>query len=313
MTNIDDRALLEDLLAALQATFGRHPGHRATHAKGLVATGLFTATAGARQLSRATHLQGRPVPVTLRFSNFSGIPQTPDGDPSADPRGLGVRFHCGTGADTDIVAHSIDGFPVGQPREFLAFLQGIAASMSESSPDPAPLERFLAAHASARAYLEAAKPAPSSYASTAYFGVNAFCLLASDGALSVGRYRFDPLLPPAQVPHEQLPALTADYLSDELAGRLRQGPVAMRLMFQLARAGDNTADGSIVWPHAGPDAREEILLGELSIDILASDQGQAARELDLDPGRLIDGLQLSDDPMVPLRSALYRLAASRRR
>ncbi|MBJ7309331.1 catalase [Rugamonas sp. CCM 8940] len=319
-------ALLDELLAALQATFGRHPGQRATHAKGLVASGSFTASAAAGRLSRAAHFQGQAVPVTLRLSNFSGIPQTPDSDPSASPHGLGLRFHAGAGAgagagsesesgggaETDIVAHSFDGFPVATAEAFLAFLQGIAASLAEPSPDPAPLERFLAGHATARHYLAAAKPAPRSYASIAYFGVNAFRLVAADGTLSTGRYRIDPMPAQDPVPAAELAALGDDYLAEELAERLTRGPVSMRLVFQLAGVGDDSADGSLAWPHTGPDAREEVVLGELRIEALAADQAQAARGLALDPGRLIDGLMLSDDPMVPLRSAVYRLAASRR-
>lgn len=318
---LDHSVKPEDLLDALQATFGKHPGHRLTHAKGVVASGTFTASADARRWSRAAHFQGQAVPVTLRFSNFSGVPQTVDADPSANPRGLGIRFHTGTGAGTgsgtgaatDIVAHSFDGFPVGSPRDFLAFLRCIAASLDQQSPDPAPLAEFLAAHASARRYLEAPPFAPRSYASIPYFGVNAFRLLAADGASSTGRYRIDPLTPQAPHPSAAIPALAAGYLADELAGRLAQGPVSMRLVFQLAGAGDDTADGSTAWPHTGPDARAELVLGELRIEALAADQVEAARALALDPGRLIDGLMLSDDPMVPLRSAAYSLAASRRR
>lgn len=303
--------LAEQLLAALQATFGKHPGHRMTHAKGVMASGSFTAAPAASQWSRAAHLQGQPVPVTLRFSNFSGIPQTADADPGASPRGLGIRFHAQE--ETDIVAHSYDGFPVAEPREFLTFLQAIAASMAEQHPDPAPLAAFLTQHASAKRFLEAPPSAPAGYASISYFGVNAFGLLAADGTSTMGRYRIDPAAPLPALPPEQAAALAPNYLADELASRLADGPAVMRLMFQLAAPGDDCADGSVAWPHAGPDARREILLGELRIDSLANDQQQAASALALDPGRLIDGLALSGDPMVPLRSAVYRLAACRRR
>lgn len=307
----------DQLLEALQATFGKHAGHRMTHAKGVVAHGSFTAAPGAAQWSRAAHLEGRAVPVTLRFSNFSGIPQTADAAPSATPRGLGIRFHAAAGplapAVTDIVAHSFDGFPVAAPGDFLAFLQAIAASVAEQHPDPAPLAAFLAQHPGAQRYLEAAPSAPASYASIPYFGVNAFGLLAADGRLTMGRYRIDPAAPLPAVPLEQAAALAPDYLAQELASRLADGPAVMRLMFQLAAPGDDCADGSIAWPHAGPAARREILLGELRIDTLARDQQQAAGALALDPGRLADGLALSGDPMVPLRSAVYRLAACRRR
>lgn len=313
MSKHQDDTLLEELLAAIQATFGHHPGYRATHARGIVAHGTFTAAPEAARLSRAAHLQGQEVPVTLRFSNFSGVPQTPDGDVMASPRGLGIRFHAGEGAGTDIVAHSFDGFPVATPREFLAFLQGIAASVSATTPDAAPLEQFLAAHPRARHYLETVKPAPRSYTSIPYFGINAFVLAAADGTLSTGRYRIEPLLPPETIPDQEVPSLPDNYLADELAARLARGPAAMRLVFQLAGDADDTADGSVPWPHEGPDARREQVLGTLQIEALAIDQAQASRELAFDPARLLDGLQLSNDPMVPLRSAFYRFAASHRR
>lgn len=308
-----DQDLAEALLAALQATFGHYPGQRATHAKGLIASAVFTPSAGARLLSRAAHWQGPPVPVSLRFSNFSGIPQTPDTDPSAAPQGLGLRFHPAPELETDIVAHSFNGFPTGTPQEFLQFLQGIAASLGQPEGDPAPLERFLATHPQARAYLEAAKPAPPSYVAQRYYGINAVQLLAADGTASVGRYRFDPVIAVEPLAPAELQQLPPDYLSRELAARLCQGPAKLRLQFQLAGPGDDSADGSIAWPHEGVQAREEILLGEIRIDALLGDQAEAARRLDFDPCRLIDGLALSDDPMLPLRSTVYRLAASRRR
>src|SRR5258707_13665612 len=48
---------------------GFHPGYRDVHAAGRYYAGTFKATAQARKLSRAVHLQGDPVPVTVRHSN----------------------------------------------------------------------------------------------------------------------------------------------------------------------------------------------------------------------------------------------------
>jgi len=49
------------------------PGFRFAHAKGLVLTGSFTPAPSARTISRAAHLTGGPVPVTVRMSDGTGL------------------------------------------------------------------------------------------------------------------------------------------------------------------------------------------------------------------------------------------------
>ena len=134
---------------------GPHPGRRTVHAPGVLCEGAFTPAPGAA-LSRAAHLQGAPVPVLARFSNFAAVPGLPDGDPAANPRGLAIKFFLLDEGDTDIVAHSYDGFPTGTPEDFLAFLRAV--------PDPAALAAHPAAHPAARAFVEHPKPTPASYA-----------------------------------------------------------------------------------------------------------------------------------------------------
>src|SRR5439155_15845740 len=74
-------ALAEQLLGALDALSGLHPGFRPAHAKGLMCSGTFTPSPAAATLTRAPHA-GRPsTPVTVRFSDSTGVPTTPDNDP----------------------------------------------------------------------------------------------------------------------------------------------------------------------------------------------------------------------------------------
>src|SRR5258708_12971259 len=57
---------------------GFHPGYRDVHASGRYYAGAFKATPQAKKLSRAVHLQGDPVPVTVPHSNSqSGNPCGP--------------------------------------------------------------------------------------------------------------------------------------------------------------------------------------------------------------------------------------------
>src|SRR3984957_6208949 len=83
---------------------GVHPGFRAFHAKGVVMEGSFKASSEAARLSRATLFNGSSIPVTVRFSDGSGMPTVPDGAP-AMPGGIAIRYHLPGGADTDMVTN----------------------------------------------------------------------------------------------------------------------------------------------------------------------------------------------------------------
>jgi catalase len=104
-------ALSEALIAEFDAIFGLHPGFRPAHAKGVLLTGIFTPAEAAAKLSNAQHFVQPSTPVTVRFSNSTGIPLIPDNDPNANPRGMAIRFHLGEHQHTDIIGHSTDGFP----------------------------------------------------------------------------------------------------------------------------------------------------------------------------------------------------------
>src|SRR4029077_18012402 len=112
----------------------------------------FTPSPGAGLLTRAPHIQRESTPVTVRFSNSTGIPSIPDNDPNANPRGIAVRFHLAERQHTDIIGHSTDGFPTRTGEEFLEFLRALAAS-GPATPSPSPVEKFLGAHPAALAFV----------------------------------------------------------------------------------------------------------------------------------------------------------------
>ena len=87
----------DQLVDALNGVFGKQKDNRAVHAKGIVLEGTFTPSASAASLSKAPHLQSTAVPVTVRFSDFAGVPTIPDTDPNASPRGVAVKFRTRAG------------------------------------------------------------------------------------------------------------------------------------------------------------------------------------------------------------------------
>ncbi len=302
-----EKSVPEQLVDALNALFGKRPGFRAAHAKGIVCEGEFTPSGTAATLSRAAHLQGKSVRVTVRFSDSTGIPDIPDGVPEAGPRGMAVKFHLPDGT-TDIVANAFNGFAVATPEDFVALLRAVAAS-GPGAPKPTPVEQFLGTHPMAKKVVAAPKPTPASFATEPYFGVNAFLFTNKEGKGRYGRYQLRPEAGATFLTAEEASRKPANFLIEELRQRLAQGPARFRLVVQLAAEGDPVNDATAVWPDDRPTAD----LGSLSVNTCVADNDAAQRALAFDPMRLIDGIEASDDPLLEARSAAYAISRRRRR
>lgn len=198
------------MVDALHTAFGSHHA-RAVHAKGLMAEGEFTPAPGARELSGATLFSGPPAPILVRFSDFTGIPDIPDTEGGASPRGFAVKLALPGGGSMDIVAHSFNGFPTRTSGEFRELLIAIGTSGPDAAK-PTPLESFLASHPVAKTFLTTQKPAPRSYATISYFGVNAFRFQSASGEHRHVRYRFVPAAGEAFLSADELAAASPDYL-----------------------------------------------------------------------------------------------------
>jgi catalase len=303
-----EKSLPEQIADAMvQLNGGIHTGYRFAHAKGLVLTGTFTPAPSARTISRAAHLAGPAVPVTVRLSDGTGVPQINDDNPNAAPRGMAIRFALAKGGFTDIVANSHNGFFVGTGEDFLAFLKAVAAT-TPTSPHPSPIEQFLGAHPRALKVITDSRPLPKSFANVAFFGNNAFAFVDSAGTRRMGRYQIVPVAGAADLDSAATSKVAPNYLFDELRSRIAKAPIAYRLYVQLANPGDQTNDGSIVWPAD----RKRVELGTLKLAAVAPDNDRLQQTLTFNPIYLTDGIQLSDDPFVPLRSAVYALSVRHR-
>jgi catalase len=306
----DDKliALSQDLLQQFDTIFGLHPGFRPAHAKGTMLKGTFTPSPDAASLTRAPHINRESTPVTVRFSNSTGIPLVPDNDPNANPRGLAIRFHLAEHVHTDIVSHSTDGFPVRTGQEFLELLRAIASS-DPSKPSPSPIEAFLGAHPKALEFVQTPKPAPSSFARESYFGVTAMHFTNKDGVSRYGRYRIVPEAGNDHLDDAAVAAKSANYLFDELAERIAKDPIKFRILVQLANEEDTVDDATIHWP----ENRTLLQLGTLVLTEPVSDNAHEQKQIIFDPIPRVDGIDPSDDPLLELRAAIYLLSGRRRR
>jgi catalase len=290
----------------LQA-FGSHPGFRLAHAKGLVCEGVFEASPEAAQWSRAAHFSAKSVPVVVRFSNGTGVPQIPDGDPHSNPKGIAIRFQLPGGAATDIIANGQSGFPAGTPADFVAFFGAVLAS-GPDAPKPTALDKFLGAHPNTLAFGTRPNPQAASFGTYAYFSNNSFVLVNARGERHTIRWQIIPVAGEHHMDPADAAAKSPDFLFDELRSRISKAPVEYRLLAQIAAPSDPTNDATIVWP----DDRKKVVLG--TIRLTATDPKSAATEKAMiyDPTHLTDGIELSDDPLPQFRAEVYSISYARR-
>ena len=288
---------------------GVHPGFRPAHAKGILLTGTFTPSKEAISFTRAPHIQRASTPVTVRLSDFAGIPTVSDNDrQNASPRGFVVRFHLDEHVHTDIVAHSVDNFPSRTAEDFVDFLNALIAT-DPASPHPNAIEQFLGTHPAALAFVQAPKPIPTSFARESFFAVSAFKFTNASGVSHYGRYRILPVAGNEYLDDAAAAAKTPNFLFDELKERIAKGPVKYRIVVQLANSGDTTDDATVRWP----EDRPQLTLGEISLTAIASDNPTEQQRIIFDPIPRVDGIEASADPLFEPRANVYLLSGRRRR
>jgi catalase len=293
------------IVDALNGVFGKQTYGRAIHAKGIVLEGVFTPDRSAATLSKAPHLAGADTPVTVRFSSFAGIPAIADADPLATPRGLAIKFHSPKG-DTDIVAHSFNGFPSPTAEDFRQLMIAIGTSPPGAAA-PTPADTYMSSHPTAKAFFAGLAPPPVSFATTPYFGVNSFKFTNAKGHSQFARYQFVPVAGAHYLNKEEAAKAGHDYLEQDIQSRVAAQPVQFTLRVQLSAAGDIIDNPAITWP----DSRPNVVLGVIKITRVVADSGAAERQLMFSPAAVTDGIETAD-PMIAVRQSAYAVSFGRR-
>lgn len=297
------RLTAQRLVDQLQANAGVFAGYRRNHAKGVCVAGYFDSNGQAQAYSVAqVFLPGR-TPVVGRFAIPGGNPYAPDS--SVPIRSLALRFTQPNGQQWRTGMNSMPVFPVATPQAFYALLQAQQPDPATGKPASAKLAAFFAAHPETAAFLawvKTAKPS-ASYATESYWSLNAFWLIDAHGEKHAVRWR---VVPEARASFSGAGA--ANYLDADLATRLAQGPLRWHLIITLAEPGDPTDDATKTWPQD----RREIDAGTLQLTRTEAQDDGACRDINYDPTVLPHGIAISDDPLLPARSAAYATSYLRR-
>ncbi len=290
----------------MNALWGKHPGMRANHAKGVVAEGIFVPSATAPSLSMANIFAGGSVPVTVRFSDSTGLPTLPDGSAGANPHGMAIKFHPEGGSAVDVVTNSLAFFPVATGAEFLELLQALGAS-GPDAPKPTKADQFIAAHPTVGPAFGSVST-PSSFARETYNGVDAFIFVDAAGHRQAFRWQIVPVAGVEHLPHDAAAKQPPDFLVDELLARLAKEKVVFQLKAQLAEPGDQTEDPSKPWPAD----RKLVDMGTIMLTKAAADNVAAQKALRYLPNQLTAGIEVSDDPLIDARVKAYVISFGRR-
>ena len=285
------------LVQDMHAAFGFHHA-RAVHAKGLILQGSFEPSEEARQLSSSA-VFAAPIPIIVRFSDFTGLPAIPDPTGLAQPRGLAVKFLLPDGSNYDVVNHSFNGFPVATSGEFGDLLGAIGASGPDAAK-PTALDRYLATHPIAKHFLTSQTPPPESWATTTYFGVNSMQFTNNNRQGVFVRYRFVPEAGEHYLTGAAVAGKSPNYLSEEISKRVGAGPIRFTWYAQLSGVGDMIENPAIAWP----ESRKLVKLGVITIDKMALNTALADKSLLFLPGTTPPGIAIAD-PMLTVRNATY--------
>jgi catalase len=298
------------LVDVIVAQFGG--AHRPVHSDGIGVQGTFTATPEATSLSRASHLAGSQVPVAVRFSDSSGVPESDER--RGDVRGMATRFHLSDGTHTDLLAMTLPVFFVRTPEDFMDFSRVNVPNPATGVVDRDAVLTYLAEHPEATAAFQALAAiqasVDASYAGCTFHAVHAFGLLSAAGDTTWVRLRWRPTETISPLTPQEAVLLTHDHLRRDIASRMRDGRGArFDLVMQIASDSDDLTDCTQAWP----DDRTELIAGHLELGALVTDQYANCEGMAYDPTNVVDGVICSADPVLTARGAAYPVSASRRR
>jgi catalase len=295
-------SLAEQAVDAINATSGRHPGFRAVHAKGRVCAARFEPSGLAADLTTAQHMR-EPVTATVRFSNASGDPSAHD---RLHARGMAVKFHLPAGGDTDIVAVTLGRFIVRTPEQFVQLNRTLRPGNGGLPRPSLGTLWFLLRHPDLIKPIGDARSVEPivSYAACHFNALHAFRWIDSSGAERHVRYGWEPAASVESLADTAPKNAGRDYLQDEIAERLRLGPVHFTLRVQIAGERDRLDDPTAIW-------KEPLTVeaGTLAVERI---EDSVVEPLVFDPTRLTAGIELSADPILRFRPDAYDVSVNRR-
>ena len=286
-------------------------GHKArpSGAKGQCFTGTFTPAAEAKGLTKSVAFE-KPSRVVARFSVGSGNPKVMDGNKMVN-RGFAFRIDDGGKGQTEFVMVNAPINFVKSPDQMLAFLQARLPG-ADGKPDPAKIKAFAEANPETTQqgkYL-ASRPVPGSWVGVSYWGIHNYTLVNASGGKQVVKLQMMPTAGEVGLTDDEAKAKPADFLVDELKGRIEaKAPAGFDMMAIVGKAGDEKTNATEQW--VDEDKRPRVKLGTLAITAL--EKNETCDGTIFDPLNLASGIEgPANDPLFTERQPAYAISIGQR-
>ena len=295
------------VIEAFEGVQGPIRAYRPSHPKGTCATGTFEGTAEGARLSVSPTFGGQRIPTIIRFGVGGGPTAA---DTSRSTRSLSIRFQVPDGTAWDMANISVPIFGAPTPEALVEGLRVRRPDPATGRPNQEAINAFVAANpkTTLQGRWLAANAPPASWATTPYWGVNTFRFRGADGEIRPARWVFEPVAGTQRLNEEQTRSLPADFLAEELRGRVAQGPAAFDMMLIFPQAGDDLNDPTAAWP----DDRQRVTVGRLTVTGVAPGPGGACDRISFLALANSPGVEFSDDPTLRARPAPYALSLVKR-
>lgn len=302
---ISGDAMVDTLQHATGQVF---PGYRRAHSKGACVSGHFAANGAGVALSQASLFPVGDIRVIGRFSTNAGDPMA--ADKTALFHALGLRFLLPHGEEWRMALDHTPIFIVSNPKDFIELQLANTPDPATGKPDPAKLPSFVAAHPETQTFLGLIKamPVPSSFANGTYHSIHAFRFFDAQGEQHMVRWQFEPEAAFTALDPATMATAPPNFLFDDLLARLKQGPLRWHLILTAANPGDRTDNATIEWT----GAHRQIDAGTLILDQGSTEAVGECLGYNFDPTIVPKGVAISDDPLLPARSAAYSASFIRR-
>ncbi|MCZ8376988.1 MAG: catalase [Beijerinckiaceae bacterium] len=298
----------ESIVETMRTLSGKQKA-RPSGAKGQCFTARFTPTAEARALTKSAAFAKESTAI-VRFSVGGGNPKVADATKTVN-RGLALRIDPnGPGQSEFVMVNAPVNF-VKSPEQMLAFLKARLPG-ADGKPDAEKIKAFTEANPETtnQGKFLAGRPVPASWVGLSYWAIHPYTFTNAQGAKQIVKFRLVPQGGEAGLTDDEAKAKPADFLVDELTGRIAaKQPAGFDVLAIPGTAEDAKLPATQPWPDE--DKRPSVRVATLTIAGLEKNEtcdGQI-----FDPTNLADGLAgPTDDPLFTQRQPAYAISITQR-
>ena len=298
----------ETIVETMRTLSGKQKA-RPSGAKGQCFNAKFTPTAEASGLTKSAAFAKESAAI-VRFSVGSGNPKVSDATKTVN-RGLALRIDPNGPGQTEFVMVNAPVNFVKSPQQMLAFLQARLPG-ADGKPDADKIKAFTEANPETtnQGKFLASRPVAGSWVGISYWALHPYTFTNAQGAKQIVKFRFAPQGDDVGLTDDQAKAKPADFLVDELTGRISEKkPAGLDVLAILGTAADAKIAVTEQWPDE--DKRKSVKVASLTITGLEKNETCDAQFFD--PTTLADGLAgPTDDPLFTERQPAYAISTSQR-